>query len=150
MKIEEIAVDFKEYFRYNLTVKIYNFGGNFTMKKVLAVLLAVIMAFSAISLVALAEDTEEPATTADDTTNTTVIHYPDPEPTSNIVNPEGLVFPTNGTQLEMSFVFKIIERIINFFLGLFGEDVDANLTDSVADLGKWLDEAISNIQGSLN
>ena len=113
------------------------------MKKVIAVFLAVLMAFSAVSVLALAE------APAEDDTSTTVIRYPEEDTTRDIVNDEGLVFPTNPTQLEMSFVFKIIERIINFFLGIFGSDLDQNLTESVADAGKWLDEAISNIAGSL-
>ena len=79
-----------------------------------------------------------------------VVGNPEEDTTRDIVNDEGLVFPTNPNQLEMSFVFKIIERIINFFLGIFGSDLDKNLTESVADAGKWLDEAISNIAGSLN
>lgn len=117
------------------------------MKKVLAVFLAVLMAFSTLTLVAFAEDT---APVEESTTEEDVPRYPDPEEPRNIVNEDGLVFPINFNQLEMSFVFKIIERIINFFLGLFGGDLDMNLTNSVSDFGVWLDEAISNIQGSLN
>ena len=115
------------------------------MKKVLAVFMAILMAFSALSVAVYAED----AAGAEDTTGSTVIHYPEEDTTRDIVNDDGLVFPINFTQLKMSFVFKIVERIINFFLGIFGEDLDMNLTDSVADAGKWLDEAISNIEGSL-
>jgi hypothetical protein len=144
LKNEKITVDFEKGFGYNLIVKIYIFGGKFTMKKVLAVFLAVLMAFSALSVLALAE------APAEDDTSTTVIRYPEEDTTRDIVNDEGLVFPTNPNQLEMSFVFKIIERIINFFLGIFGSDLDQNLTESVSDMGKWLDEAISNIAGSLS
>ena len=111
------------------------------MKKVLAVFLAILMAFSAIGVIGFAEDAEEESTT--------VIRYPEEEDTRNIVNDEGLVYPVNFEQLKMSFMFKIIEKIINFFLGIFGGDLDMNLTNSVSDAGKWLDEAISNIQGSL-
>ncbi len=112
------------------------------MKKVLAVFMAILMAFSALTLVvSAAEPAEE---------ETTVIRYPEEEGTSNIVNDEGLVFPQNSTQLKMAFSFKIIERIINFILGLFGGDLDQNLTHSISDAGKWLDEAISNINGSLS
>ncbi len=115
------------------------------MKKVLAVFMAILMMFSAMSVAVFAEDA------SDDATTTTMIRYPDGEGTTrNIVNDEGLVFPINFDQLKMSFVFKIIEKIINFFLGLFGGDLDANLTDSISDAGTWLDEAISNIEGSLN
>ena len=116
------------------------------MKKVLAVFMAILMAFSAMSLVVFAEDAapaDEPETT------TEVIRYPEDTGIRDILNGDGLVFPINFNQLEMSFVFKIVEKIINFFLGLFGGDIDANLTDSVSDAGVWLDEAISNIAGSL-
>ncbi len=116
------------------------------MKKVLAVILAVIMAFSALSVIAFAEDT----TPAEESTTEETPRYPDDTGIPNIVNDEGLVFPTNFNQLEMSFVFKIIERIINFFMGLFGGSFDQNATASVSDFGVWLDEVISNIQGSLN
>lgn len=118
------------------------------MKKVLAVFMAILMAFSAMSLVVFAED----ANPADEPSSeeTTEIRYPDPEEPRDILNEDGLVFPINFNQLKMSFVFKIIEKIINFFLGIFGGDLDANLTDSVSDAGKWLDEAISNIAGSLS
>ena len=111
------------------------------MKKVLAVFLAILMAFSAVGIIGFAEDADEESTT--------VIRYPEEDTTRNIVNDDGLVFPINFEQLKMSFVFKIVEKIINFFLGIFGGDLDMNLTDSVADAGKWLDEAISNIAGSL-
>ena len=90
------------------------------MKKVLAVFMAILMAFSAVSLVAFAEDSE-PADTettteaADDSPR-----YPEDTGIRNIMNSDGLVFPINFDQLKMSVVFKIIERIINFFLGLIG------------------------------
>ena len=125
------------------------------MKKVLAVFLAILMLFSCMSVIVFAEGTDPEDTVTEtevpEETGTTMIHYPDGQgTTTNILNDDGLVFPSNWNQLKMSFVFKIVERIINFFLGLFGGDVDANLTDSVSDFGVWLDEAISNIEGSLN
>ncbi len=116
------------------------------MKKFLAVLMAVLMAFSFVTFACAAE--ADP--TEENTTQEEMITYPESDGIPNIINNEGLVFPENFNQLKMSFVFKIVERIINFFLGLFGGDTDANLTDSVSDLGKWLDEIISNISGSLN
>ena len=116
------------------------------MKKVLAVFMAILMLFSVMSVAVFAEDAE-----TESGTETTMIRYPDGEGTTrNIVNDDGLVFPINFNQLEMSFVFKILEKIINFFLGIFGGDLDMNLTDSISDAGVWLDEAISNIEGSLN
>ncbi len=115
------------------------------MKKILAVFMAVLMTFS-FATFALANDADP----AEESTTEEMITYPESNGIPNIMNDEGLVFPENFNQLKMSFVFKIVERIINFFLGLFGGDVDANLTDSVSDMGKWLDEIISNISGSLN
>ena len=117
------------------------------MKKVLAVFMAILMLFSVMSVAVFAEDAESET----EATETTMIRYPDGEGTTrNILNDDGLVFPTNWNQLKMSFVFKIVEKIINFFLGIFGGDLDMNLTDSISDAGVWLDEAISNIEGSLN
>ncbi len=121
------------------------------MKKVLAVFMAILMLFSVMSVAVFAEDTVTEPQSSSEETDTTMIHYPDGQgTTTNIMNDEGLVFPSNWNQLKMSFVFKIVEKIINFFLGLFGGDLDMNLTDSVSDMGVWLDEAISNIEGSLN
>lgn len=120
------------------------------MKKVLAVIMAILMLFSVMSVAVFAEDTTGETQTETET-DISMIHYPDGEGTTrNILNDEGLVFPTNWNQLKMSFVFKIVEKIINFFLGIFGGDLDMNLTDSISDAGVWLDEAISNIEGSLN
>ena len=119
------------------------------MKKFLAVFMAILMLFSCMSVVVFAEDAAGDAESVSET-DTTIIRYPEETGTRNIVNEDGLVFPINFDQFKMSFVFKIVEKIINFFLGLFGGDVDQNLTDSISDAGVWLDEAISNIEGSLN
>ena len=119
------------------------------MKKIIAVFLAVLMAFSTLGVVAFAEDTAPAGDTT--TTDEDVPRYPDDTGIPNIVNDDGLVYPQNPNQLEMSFVFKIVERIINFFKGLFGgDDLDMNLTESVSDFGKWLDGILGNIKGSLD
>jgi len=112
------------------------------MKKVLAVFMAVLMMFSALSVAVYAEDDAEETTTS--------IRYPEEEPSTGILDENGLVVPQNTTQLKFAFVFKIIEKIINFFLGLFGgSDTDQYISDGVADAGTWLDEALSNISDAL-
>lgn len=115
------------------------------MKKVLSVFLAVLMMFSALSIVVFAGEAEEPSSDE-------VVTLPggEEETTRNIVSNDGtMVVPINFTQLKDSFVFKIIEKIINFFLGLFGGNLDGSLSDGVAGVGDWLNEALSNIDGSL-
>ncbi|MCH5198598.1 MAG: hypothetical protein J1E34_06795 [Oscillospiraceae bacterium] len=115
------------------------------MKKVLAVFMAVLMAFSALSVAVYAQDGD----TSEETT--TAVRYPQEEPSTGIVDDDGLVVPQNPTQLGMAFFFKIIEKVINFILGLFGGgNLDGSISGSVDDAGKWLDEAISNIFGSLD
>ena len=111
------------------------------MKKVLAVFLAILMVFSAMSVIVYAEDAAEESTTS------STPRYPDQEEPRDILDEDGLVVPLNFNQLQMSFVFKIFEKIINFILSIFGGGLDANLTDSVSDAGRWLDEALSNIAG---
>ena len=115
------------------------------MKKVLAILLSVLLLFSAVGVTAMADETE-PATGDEFVT----LDPQDEETTRNIVSDDGtMVVPINFTQLRESFVFKIIEKIINFFLGIFGSSLDDFLSGGVKDAGDFLDEAISNIDGSL-
>ena len=122
------------------------------MKKIIAMLLVVLTVFSMTSVAvfaaadepagqeAVAEDpvAEEPADDSDEPT------------TRNIVNKDGLVVPINFEQLKQSFVFKIIEKVINLILSVFGTSLDDFLTDTVKGGGDFLDEALSNIEGSLN
>ncbi|MBQ7637744.1 MAG: hypothetical protein IJS90_02435 [Clostridia bacterium] len=113
------------------------------MKKIIAVFLAILMTFSALSMAVYAEDGSEETTTT--------IRYPEEEPSTGILDENGLVVPQNTTQLKMAFIFKIVEKIINFILGLFGGgDTDQYISDGVADAGTWLDEALSNISDTLN
>ena len=109
------------------------------MKKVLAVLLAVLMVFSvmAISVYAAAPNAD-PAPAVED------------ETTRNIQNEEGLVVPVNETQLKFSFVFKVVEKFVKFVLGIFGSDVDYTIADGVEKVGAWFDEVISNISAGLD
>ncbi len=114
------------------------------MKKVLAVFLAVLMAVSALGITAFA-GSEEPATDE-------IVTLPggEEETTRDIVSNDGtMVVPINFTQLKDSFVFKIIEKIINFFLGLFGGDMDNMFSGGIKDFGDLIDEAISNADGAL-
>ena len=114
------------------------------MKKVLAVFLAVLMLLSAIGVTAMAETPEEP------TDEIVTIDPQEEETTRDIVSNDGsMVVPINFTQLKESFVFKIIEKIINFILGVFGTSLDEMMSGGVKDAGDFLDEAISNIDGSL-
>ena len=123
------------------------------MKKFIAVFLAMLMIFSVTS-VAFATETpegagdtvaEEPAAPEEEGTTAA-----SGEPTTrNIVNKDGLVVPINFTQLKSSFVFKIVEKIINLILGIFGKSLDDFLTEGVSDAGDWIDEAISNIDAGL-
>ncbi|MBR5409425.1 MAG: hypothetical protein IK104_02045 [Clostridia bacterium] len=116
------------------------------MKKVLAVFLAVLMAISALSVTVFAGEAEEPSTDE-------IVTLPggEEETTRDIVSNDGtMVVPINFTQLKESFVFKLVEKIINFFLSMFGgADLDDMLSGGVSDVGTWLDEALSNIDGSL-
>lgn len=113
------------------------------MKKVLSVFLAVLMMFSALGVVAFAQGTEEPASEP-------VSQETEEETTRNILSNDGtMVVPINFTQLKDSFVFKIIEKIINFFLSIFGSDLDDFLSGGVKDAGDFLDEALSNIDSNL-
>ena len=115
------------------------------MKKVLAVFLAVLMAVSALGITAFA-GSEEPSTDE-------IVTLPggEEETTRDIVSNDGtMVVPINFTQLKDSFVFKIIEKIINFFLGLFGGgDLDGLFSGGIKDFGDLIDEAVSNADGAL-
>ena len=114
------------------------------MKKVLAILLSVLLLFSAVGVTAMADE-PEPATD-----EIVTIDPLEEETTRNIVSDDGtMVVPINFTQLRESFVFKIIEKIINFFLGIFGSSMDDFLSGGISNAGDFLDEAISNIDGSL-
>ena len=112
------------------------------MKKVLAVVLAMIMAFSVFTVAVMAEDEG-----SSDVVNTTQIEIeitenPNEPTTRNIKNDEGLVIPINFTQLKQSVVFKIIEKILKFIFGLFGADIDDILATEVSSIGGEIQSAI--------
>ena len=112
------------------------------MKKVLAVVLAMIMAFSVFTVAVMAEDEG-----SSEVVNTTQIEIeitenPNEPTTRNIKNDEGLVIPINFTQLKQSVVFKIIEKILKFIFGLFGADIDNILATEVSSIGGEIQSAI--------
>ena len=104
------------------------------MKKLLAIFMAVLVAFSALSVVVMAEETA-------DTEN-------------SIMNDEGLVFPENFTQLEYSIIFKVFEKALNYIFDLiesiFGDilpelDVDDTLAGGVEDLDGIITDRIEQV-----
>ena len=107
------------------------------MKKILAVFLALLTVFSVTSMVVHAEDASEPASASEEKT------------TRNILSEDGDVVPVNETQLKFAFVFKLIEKIVAFVLGIFGKDVDDAISGGIDGFAKWIDEAISNISDGL-
>lgn len=113
------------------------------MKKILAVLMAVLVAFSALSIAVMAEETVD--------TNEAVVEE---NTTRNIMNEDGLVFPENFVQLELSVVFKIFEKVINFFIttieSIFGDilpelDIDGEIATNVGNLGDDISDRIEQV-----
>ena len=89
------------------------------MKKILAVLMAMLVLFSTCAVSAFATEMlpEETTTEASDD--------------------NGLVFPENMTQLKLSVVFKVFEKFFSFIINLFGDyadDLDNDLADLVASI----------------
>ena len=119
-------------------VKIF-FGG-INMKKLLAVLMAVLVAFSALSVVVMADETAGAETVV--------------ENNKNIMNDDGLVFPENFTQLEYSIIFKLFEKALTYIFDLiesiFGDilpelDVDDTLAGGVEDLDGIISDRIEQV-----
>lgn len=111
------------------------------MKKIIAVLMAVLMAFSALSVVAMAEE-------ATGSTETVV------DENKNIVNDDGLVFPENFTQLEFSIIFKLFEKVFSYIFdtieSLFGDllpdlDLDGELATEIGGLGDDISNRIEQV-----
>ena len=100
------------------------------MKKLLAVLMAVLVAFSALSVSVMAASVDEDVVAAD----------------VGIKNEDGNVVPTNFFQLVASFFAKSIEKVSAFFIGLFGDysgEVDQELATVVAGAFDWFDKLLS-------
>ncbi|MBQ6118399.1 MAG: hypothetical protein IJK98_04125 [Clostridia bacterium] len=111
------------------------------MKKILAVFLAVLMAFSVFSVAVMADD-EDPAEPSSTVIEIEVTENPNEPTTRNIVSDNGLVVPINFKQLKMSVIFKIIEKVLKFIFGLFGGDIDDNLASEVSSIGGEIQSAI--------
>ncbi len=107
------------------------------MKKVLAVIMAVLVVLTTCSIAVMAEET-------DAETNVAV----EENTTRNIKNEDGLVVPINFNQLKSSVIFKIFEKIISFILSLFGEqapEIDQELADAVGGLGDDISNRIEQV-----
>ncbi len=111
------------------------------MKKILAVFLAVLMAFSVFSVAVVADD-EEQAEPNSTVIEIEVTENPNEPTTRNILSDNGLVVPINFKQLKMSVIFKIIEKVLKFIFGLFGGDIDDNLASEVSSIGGEIQSAI--------
>ena len=112
------------------------------MKKILAVLMAMLMAFSVFTVAVMADDEvieEEHSSTV---IEIEITENPNEPTTRNIVSDNGLVVPINFTQLKQSVIFKIIEKVLKFIFGLFGEDIDSNLASEVSSIGGEVQSAI--------
>ncbi len=88
------------------------------MKKILAVLMAVLVLFSTCAVSVFATEAE-------------------PDTSTEVTEESDLVFPENLTQLKLSVVFKAFEKFFSFIINLFGDyadDVDNFFTDIVKDI----------------
>jgi len=112
------------------------------MKKVIAVLLAVLMVFGSFSIAVFAADDEE----------TTVAESNEPT-TRNIMTDDGLVVPINFKQLKSSVIFKFIEKIVKWILGLFGDgagnEIDSTAADAVSEIFSVIDERVSQVASTV-
>lgn len=111
------------------------------MKKLIAVILAMLMALSVFTFAVAAEDEEvnEPTSTV---IEIEITENPNEPTTRNIVSDNGLVVPINFTQLKQSIIFKIIEKVLKFIFELFGGDIDDQLASEVSSIGGEVQSAI--------
>lgn len=126
------------------------------MKKLLAIFLAALIAFSTCFITVFADDVE-PDTGIEESSSdeiaseddTTAAPAKEESTTRDIMNDDGLVVPINFNQLKSSFIFKIIEKVIKFILSLFGEDtapdVDEEGATLVDEIASALDERLTDI-----
>lgn len=132
-------VDFNFQIRYNANVK--NYSEEWNMKKVLAVLMAVLMVFTSMSIMVFATGSGD---------NTIEIDLGGTEKeektTRNIVSDNGLVVPLNFKQLKFSVIFKLLEKFIKWVLDLFAGDkagdVDQSIADDISSIGDEISSAI--------
>ena len=113
------------------------------MKKFLSDFLAILMTFSLMTIAVHAQDADEPEPVSE------TAAAEEEKTTRNILTEDGLVVPVNETQLKFAFLYKIVEKLFSFVLGIFGKDVDDALAKGVDDFVKWIDEAISNLSDGL-
>lgn len=111
------------------------------MKKILAVLMAMIMACSVFTVAVMADD-ETPAEPSTSTIEIEITENPNEPTTRNIKSDKGLVVPINFKQLKQSVIFKIIEKVLKFIFGLFGADIDDLLATEVQSIGDEIQSAI--------
>ena len=114
------------------------------MKKFLAVFMAMLMALSVFTIAVMADDegVTEPASEGSTVIEIEITTNPNEPTTRNIVSDNGLVVPINFTQLKMSVIFKVIEKVLKFIFGLFGGDIDDNLASEVSSIGGEVQSAI--------
>lgn len=111
------------------------------MKKMLAIIMAVLVVFTTCSIAVMAEETADVETTA--------VAVQEEGTTRDIMNDDGLVVPINFNQLKSSVIFKIIEKILTFIFSLFGADVAPDVDQEgatlVEEIGSALDERLTDI-----
>ncbi len=105
------------------------------MKKIIAILLAVLVAFSTFSVAVMAEEAEVETTAAAVEEGT---------------DEDNLVKPENMNQLKLSVIFKAFEKVISFFIDLIeqiipGLDLDGTLADGVGGLGDDISDRIDQV-----
>lgn len=108
------------------------------MKKIFSVFMAVLMVFGACSAACFAAAPEAETTTA---------AAAEEETTRDIMTDDGLVVPLNWNQLKQSVIFKIFEKVIKFFLSLFGieqgDQIDKEGATDVSDIVDWVDDLLT-------
>lgn len=97
------------------------------MKKILAVLMAVLVLFSTCAVSVFATEAE-------------------PDTSTEVTEESDLVAPENFTQLKLATVFKFFEKIFSFIINLFGDygdDLDNDLANLVKDIFGTTESAVA-------
>lgn len=126
------------------------------MKKLLAIFLAALIAFSTCFITVFADDVDVDTGVEESSSDeiaseddTTAAPAKEESTTRDIMNDDGLVVPINFNQLKSSFIFKIIEKVIKFILSLFGEDTAPDVDEEgailVDEIASALDERLTDI-----
>ncbi len=134
----KIIVDFESVVVYNTTIKLNM--EEFIMKKVLAVIMAVLVVFTTCSIAVFAGETD---------VETTAPAVQEEATTDGFLTSGGLVFPETMNQFKTSIIFKLFEKIISFILSLFGEDTSTKIDQEgatiVDELASALDERLTDL-----